>query len=150
MAGLKNKLVVAAGVTFVALGLYLAYGRQPARTDEQLLQDLVADVASAASRRDVSAILDHVSPQFRGRSGAIATRDDLRGLLLGVLLRAGWAQVMVLDRHFDLQGDTANGTVRFVGVRTGPAPTTLEALRPGMDAYEVEARFRREEGAWRV
>ena len=44
----------------------------------------------------------------------------------------------------------ADGTVRFVGLRGESAPVSLASLRPGMQAYEVHVRFRREGDAWRV
>lgn len=146
----RHRLAVIVGLALVGAGLLLASLREPERSDEQVLGELVGDVAEAAGRRDVGSILEHVSANFRGGSRSIETRDDLRRLLLGVLMRSAWSRVVVLERRFDVRGDEASGTVRFVGVRGGNAPATLAQLGPGMDAYEVTARLSREDGTWRV
>jgi hypothetical protein len=145
-----RNLVLAAAGALLGLGLLLAVLRPAERSDQQVLSDLVSDVATAVGNRDVASILEHVSDGFSGGSGEIRSRDEVRRLLLAVLMRAGWTQVVVLERTFDVQGDGADGTVRFVGLRGGSAPVSLASLRPGMQAYEVQARFRREGDAWRV
>lgn len=145
-----NRWIAAGGAALVAAGLVYALLGGESGGDEEQLRALVQDVADAASRRDVSGILDHVSPGFRGGGRSMASRDDLKAMLLGVLMRSAWTQVVVLDRQLAIEGDRASGTVRFVGLRGQKAPSSLSDLAPGMDAHEVEIRLEREGGRWMV
>lgn len=146
-----KKLVAASAGVALLVALVAVLGRSR-ETDEEKLRRVVDELAEAASRRDVAEVLDHVSEGFQGGKRGVATKEQLRGLLLGVLLRQGWSRVYVLDASFrPAEGGGYDGDVVFVGAQGQELPDDVRQLSPTrVQAYRVSARFLAEEGDWRI
>ena len=128
---------VAVGVGVAVLALW----PRTSQTPEDRVRAVVARCVAGAERRDVSAITEAIDESFRGAQAA--SRDEVKALLLGVLLRSGTAPVVLnpsLDVTVDAPGKaTVRGT--FVFARGGEGE--------GASRYQLDARLEERGGDWR-
>jgi len=137
--------VVVFVLTLVALGTWAFWPRSP-ETDEARIRAVVEAAALGAERRNVGAVLLHVSETYRGEGGE---RAGL-GLYLAAWFRTS-AELAVFTRVPELHvaGDAAEGTVEIRSVRApaGGGPADNDGIA---GSRRVAVRFARENGVWRV
>jgi hypothetical protein len=145
----KKLLLASSGAALLILAIWLLTRERG--SDQERLRRIVDEMAEAASRRDVGDILEHVSESFTGSSRGTARKEDLRRLLLGVLLREGWSRVYVFDASFTPKDAEYLGSIVFVGAQGEGLPDDPRKLAPErLQAYRVTARFVREDETFRI
>lgn len=128
-----------AAAAAVAVGVVLL--RPSAESPERQVRAAVDAMARAAREHDPAGVLDHVSESFQ--SPELGGKAELRGYLLGELLRGGAVEARVLEARAEaLSADQVLFTGRLLLGRTGG----------GVDLGQraVQATFADEQGTWRV
>lgn len=145
---LKRIFLVAAGLA-VAIALAVLLLRR-ADTPDARLRRTLQEIADYASRRDVSAIVEHVSPSFTSPRGQV-DRPGLKRLLLGVLLREGWSKVWLLEPALEPQEDGSfEVDVVVIGAQGSDLPEDVKLLAPQRArAFRITGRFVDEDGTFR-
>ncbi|HZH03566.1 MAG TPA: hypothetical protein VEY30_07255 [Myxococcaceae bacterium] len=140
-------LVVMACAAAGGLALYWTKAEVP--PEERIVRAAVT-MAREAERRDVGAVMAPVSERFRSAEGW--SRDELRGVVLGHLMRGQWVRAFPVDLKAELVGpDAAEFSGTFVFGRSPTATLADLARSSEMSAYRIEARFEREaDGEWRA
>jgi len=115
--------------------------RPPPLSPEAQVRAAVEAMTRAAREHDVAGVLSHVSERFQ--SPELGGRQELRGYLLGELLRGGVVVAQVVEGRTE---STGPGEVLFTG------RLLLGRTAGGMDLGQraVEATFADEQGTWRV
>jgi len=136
---LSTLLLVLAALGAVVLGALLL--RRAPDTPERQVRAAVEAMARAAREHDPGGVLDRVSEGFT--SPELGGKPELRGYLLGELLRGGVVEARVLDAHAEAM---PGGEVRFTG------RLLLGRTAGGVDLGQraVEATFVDEGGTFRV
>jgi hypothetical protein len=130
--GVAAAAAVAAGVLVL---------RPAAETPERQVRAAVEAMATAARAHDAAGVLDHVSESFQ--SPELGGTAELRGYVLGELLRGGVVEARVLEARAEpLSVDQVLFTGRLLLGRTAG----------GVDLGQraVQATFANEHGTWRV
>jgi hypothetical protein len=136
---LSTLLLVLAALGAVVLGALLL--RPAPETPERQVRAAAEAMARAAREHDPAGVLDRVSEGFT--SPELGGKPELRGYLLGELLRGGVVEARVLDAHAEAM---PGGEVRFTG------RLLLGRTAGGVDLGQraVEATFVDEGGTFRV
>ena len=131
--------LVLAGLAAVGAGLWML--QPPPASPEEQVRAAVESMARAARAHDAAGVLEHVSEAFR--SPELGGKAELRGYLLGELLRGGVVEARVLDAHVEALPDRQ---VHFTG------RLLLGRTAGGLDLGQraVEATFASEQGTWRA
>jgi hypothetical protein len=134
-------------VVGAAVAVWLLWPRTP-RSDEELIRETIGRMCGSASQKDVGGILEHVSDGYRGEGGS---KDELKGYLLGYLLRSDIVSVLPGRVEVEVRGSTARARLAVVLARV-PLKTAAEAS-PGSLAgsHYIETELAKEaDGRWRV
>jgi hypothetical protein len=131
--------LVLAGLVAAAVGWWML--RPAPLTPEAQVRAAVDAMTRAAREHDVAGVLDHVSERFQ--SPELGGKPELRGYLLGELLRGGVVEARVLESRAEATGP---GEVLYTG------RLLLGRTSGGIDLGQraVEATFADESGTWRV
>ncbi|MFN7134360.1 MAG: hypothetical protein ACK4N5_19935, partial [Myxococcales bacterium] len=111
---MPRKPIAAAIVAGGVLLAYLLLRPSPASSDEAQIRALFRDAAEKASARDISGVMEHVAPDYRGEGG---DRDELKRYLLGYTLRAEWVQALEKVDALRIENDRAEVTLIVLLVR---------------------------------
>lgn len=142
----RRTLGAIALVTGIAVAAWIAWPRR-AMSDEDRIRAAIDAMASAAEKRDIGGILEHVSERYRGEGGG---RDELRGYLFGYLRRAEFVAVVVRAPRIERRGDEADASFRVIFTRVQAGAEVREGDIASAGAHAIDARFVREDGRWRV
>jgi hypothetical protein len=119
-------------------------------TPEEHIQRKVLQMAAAAEEKNLGAIMEQISADFRG-TGPAATRDELERLLAVQILGGNWVRVFVREMEVTVTSPTeALFRGKFIFGRS--EADTLERLvaESRIQAYQVDAQLRKEsDGEWR-
>lgn len=133
--------VAAIGVALVTAAVgFWALHRSPDSPEAQVLA-AAESMAAAARSHDPGGVLSHVSERFQ--SPEVGGKPELRGYLLGELLRGGTVEARLLDARVEVRSaDEARLAARLLLGRTAG----------GLDLGQraLDATFVREDGTWRV
>jgi len=122
-----------------AIGLW-ALRRGSDSPERQVLAAAEA-MAAAARKHDPGGVLEHVSERFQ--SPEVGGKQELRGYLLGELLRGGVVEARLIETKVEVRSpDEARLTGRLLMGQTGG----------GLDLGQraLDATFVNEDGTWRV
>lgn len=138
--------VVAAAVVVVLL-LVAARREHP---PEELIQQKVIQMAAHAEKKDLGAIMEEISADFRGTRPPLA-RDELRQLLAAQILRGNWVRVFIREMEVTVTSPTeAAFRGKFVFGRSEADTLEKLASESQIQAYQVDAALRKEaDGEWR-
>jgi hypothetical protein len=131
--------VVGVAVVAAAIGLW-ALRRGSGSPERQVLAAAEA-MAAAARKHDPGGVLEHVSERFQ--SPEVGGKQELRGYLLGELLRGGVVEARLIETKVEVRSpDEARLTGRLLMGQTGG----------GLDLGQraLDATFVNEDGTWRV
>ena len=131
--------VVGVAVVAAAIGLW-ALRRGSDSPERQVLAAAEA-MAAAARKHDPGGVLEHVSERFQ--SPEVGGKQELRGYLLGELLRGGVVEARLIETKVEVRSpDEARLTGRLLMGQTGG----------GLDLGQraLDATFVNEDGTWRV
>jgi hypothetical protein len=131
--------LVVAGLAAAAVAWWMF--RPAPLSPEAQVRAAVDAMTRAAREHDVAGVLEHVSEKFQ--SPELGGKAELRGYLVGELLRGGVVEARVLESRAD---STGPGEVLFTG------RLLLGRTSGGIDLGQraVEATFADENGTWRV
>ena len=136
----KRFVAIVVALVCLSLAVWLLWPKKPL-DDEAMIREAVADACEQAGKRDVSGILEHVSDSYRGETG---DKRELKGYLLGYLLRSGIVAAVPARIDVQVKGERAQVVIVVLLART-PAKT---AAQVGPDqligSHRVEAEFARE------
>jgi len=138
-------LPVIAGACFIVVALL--NGCQPGGTPEAQVRAVILACEQAAEARDLSGILEHVSPAFRDEHGG--GRDELKQYLRGYLV--AHQSVALLTRIESVEftyRDLARVHLR-VGTLGREAAET-DAFELAADIHDVVLDLQLEDDAWKV
>jgi len=131
--------VVGVAVVAAAIGLW-ALRRGSDSPERQVLAAAEA-MAAAVRKHDPGGVLEHVSERFQ--SPEVGGKQELRGYLLGELLRGGVVEARLIETKVEVRSpDEARLTGRLLMGQTGG----------GLDLGQraLDATFVNEDGTWRV
>jgi len=131
--------VVGVAVVAAAIGLWAL--RRGSESPERQVLAAAEAMAAAARKHDPGGVLEHVSERFQ--SPEVGGKQELRGYLLGELLRGGVVEARMLESRAE---STGPGEVLFTG------RLLLGRTAGGVDLGQraVQATFADEQGTWRV
>jgi hypothetical protein len=139
-----------AGIVVVAAVVVLLVGPRREHPPEELIQHKVVQMAANAEKKDLGAIMEEISADFRGNR-PVLTREELRQLLAVQILRGNWVRVFIRDTEVTVTSPTeAAFRGKFIFGRSDA--DTLEKLvaETQIQAYQVDAELRKEaDGEWR-
>jgi len=138
---MRVSTIAAVAGALLVLGVAAWMLRPAPATPEAQVRAVVEEMAAAARAHDPGKVLDHVSESFR--SPELGSKPELRGYLLGELLRGGVVEARLLESRAEA---LPSGEVLFTG------RLLLGRTAGGMDLGQraVEATFAREDGTWRM
>ena len=131
--------LVLAGVAVSGVALWML--RPAPATPEAQVRAAVEAMTRAAREHDAAGVLGHISERFQ--SPELGGKNELRGYLLGELLRGGVVEARMLESKAE---STGPGEVLFTG------RLLLGRTAGGMDLGQraVQATFADEQGTWRA
>lgn len=143
-------LAVGAGLAVAAGVVMLLVGQRREPSPEELIEQKVVQMAAYAEKRDLGAITENISEDFRG-TRPVLSRDELKGLLAAQILRGNWVRVFIRDMEVTVTSPTeAAFRGKFIFGRS--EADTLETLvaQSQIQAYQIDAALRKEaDGEWR-
>ncbi len=141
-----TRLAAIAGAACVAAAILLLWPREKDDPEEKIRRKVV-QMARAAEQKDVAFVMEQVSETFRGGDGF--TKQELKGFLLGQILRGNWVRVFVADMKVTVNGGSADFQGKFVFGRSEAARLEELAKESVMGSYRVDAKLALESGEWR-
>lgn len=142
---------------FVALLVALAVGvgvmalwPKPALSVEEAVEQRLAALSHSAEEKDLSALSDGLSEQFRSTQGW--NREDARRVVAGQVLRGTWLRVFVVDVEVEERSPTEAAFVaKFIFARSEAERFSDLAKENVTSAYRIEGTFVKEaDGTWRI
>jgi hypothetical protein len=125
----------------VGVGAVVWMLRPAPASPEAQVRATVDAMTQAARAHDAAGVLDHISERFQ--SAELGGKNELRGYLLGELLRGGVVEARMLESKAE---STGPGEVLFTG------RLLLGRTAGGVDLGQraVQATFADEQGTWRA
>jgi hypothetical protein len=119
-------------------------------TPEEHIQRKVVRMADAAEKKDIGAIMEQISTEFRG-TDPVATREDLERLLAVQILGGNWVRVFVREMEVTVTSPSeAVFRGKFIFGRSTADTLERLAAQSRIQAYQVDAQLRKEaDGEWR-
>jgi hypothetical protein len=141
---------IGVGMAAAAAVLVLLLWPKREETSEELIQRKVLQMAAFAEEKNLGAIMEHISADFRGTQ-MVGSREELKQLLAVQILGGQWVRVFVRDMEVTITSPTeAAFRGKFIFGRS--AAESLERLvaESRIQAYQVDAQLRKEaDGEWR-
>jgi hypothetical protein len=147
---LSRGQVLGVVLALLAAGVVLALWPQQEPGVKDAITRRVLQMSDAAERKDMADLMDGVAESFRTDQGW--DKQQLKGVLLGQVLRGQWVRVFVKDLHVT-EVSPSQGDVQVKLIFGRSEAETLENLARDsvLSAYLIEARFDKQaDGVWRV
>lgn len=147
---LSRGQVLGVALALVAAGAVLAFWPHKEPGVKEAITRKVLLMADAAEHKDMGTLMDGVAEGFHSGDGW--DKQQLRGVLLGQVLRGEWVRVFVKDldvtevdpRHGDVQ-------VKIIFGRSQAEKFENLARESVLSAYLIQARFeKQDDGQWRA
>ena len=142
--------VLAVVVALVAAGGVLALWPHPEPGVKEAITRQVLLMTDAAERKDMGPLMDGVAEGFHSGDGW--DKQQLKGVLLGQVLRGEWVRVCVKDLDVT-EVDPSHGDVqvKIIFGRSGAEKFENLARESVLSAYLIQARFEKQDGKhWRA
>jgi hypothetical protein len=147
---LSRGQVLGVVLALVAAGLVLALWPQKEPGVKEAITRRVLQMGDAAEHKDMGGLMEAVADSFH--SGEGWDKQQLKGVLLGQVLRGEWVRVFVKDLLVtEISPSEGDARVKLIFGRS--EADTLETLARDsvLSAYLIEARFEKQsDGEWRV
>jgi hypothetical protein len=147
---LSRGQVLGVVLALIAAGAVLALWPQEEPGVKDAITRRVLQMSDAAERKDMADLMDGVAESFH--SGEGWDKQQLKGVLLGQVLRGQWVRVFVKDLQVTEVGPS-QGDVQVKLIFGRSEADTLENLarESVLSAYFIDARFEKQaDGEWRV
>jgi hypothetical protein len=150
MMTLSRGHVLGLVLALLAAGAVLALWPQPEPGVKEAITRKVVQMTAAAERKDMAELMDGVSDGFR--SGEGWNKQQLKGVLLGQVLRGSWVRVFVRDLQVtELSPTRGDVQVKIIFGRSEAEQLEQLAQDSVLSAYLIEGTFeKQEDGEWRV
>ena len=104
---------------------------------------------SAAEQKDLGAVMEEISDRFRGDQGL--SKQELKGVLAGQLLRGAWVRIFTTDLEVKLRSpSTADFSGKFIFGRSAAKELKDLARDSELSRYQIDATLEKErDGEWR-
>ncbi|WP_306818755.1 hypothetical protein [Archangium lipolyticum] len=137
-------------LALLAAGAVLALWPQAEPGVKEAITRKVVQMTAAAERKDMAELMEGVSDSFR--SGEGWNKQQLKGVLLGQVLRGTWVRVFVRDLHVTEVNPTRGDVqVKIIFGRSEAEQLEQLAQDSVLSAYLIEGTFeKQEDGEWRV
>ena len=137
-------------LALIAAGGVLALWPQKEPGTREAITRRVLQMGDAAERKDMSDLMDGVADSFR--SGENWDKQQLKGVLLGQVLRGEWVRVFIKDLHVtELSPTQGDVQVKLIFGRSQAETLENLARESVLSAYRIDARFeKQQDGEWRV
>ena len=147
---LSRGQVLGVVLALLAAGAVLALWPQQEPGVRDAITRRVLQMSDAAERKDMADLMDGVAESFRAEQGW--DKQQLKGVLLGQVLRGQWVRVFVKDLHVtELSPSQGDVQVKLIFGRSEADTLENLARESVLSAYLIEARFEKQaDGAWRV
>ncbi len=147
---LSRGQVLGAVVALLAAGAVLFLWPQKEPGVKDAITRKIVQMADAAERKDMGELMDGVSDTFE--SGQGWNKQQLKGVLLGQVLRGEWVRVFVKDLNVtEVDPHRGDVQVKIIFGRSQAESFENLARESVLSAYLIEATFeRQEDGEWRA
>lgn len=144
----RPRLLIVALLLVAAAVAFLVWPRGEVPAEEQLRRKAV-QLARAAEEKDLAFVMEQVSERFRGAEGL--SKQELKGVLAGQLLRGSWVRIFLTDLSVTLtSGTSAEVSAKFIFGRSEAERLEDLAKESVLASYAVEAKAEKEaDGEWR-
>lgn len=146
---MKVKHLVIGAVVLAAGALAVHFFTRDSTKPEVLLERQVLKMVSAAEKRDIPALLEHISERFRTHDGI--GRRELGGYVLTRMRDATWLRIFTSELNVQLQSpSSAKVSGKFIFGRSEAKSLAELAGQTDLTAYLIELSAELEEdGEWR-
>jgi hypothetical protein len=137
-------------LALLAAGAVLALWPQSEPGVKEAITRKVVRMTAAAERKDMAELMEGVSDSFR--SGEGWNKQQLKGVLLGQVLRGSWVRVFVRDLQVtEVNPSRGDVQVKIIFGRSEAEQLEQLAQESVLSAYLIEGVFeKQEDGEWRV
>lgn len=137
-------------LALLAAGAVLAFWPQPEPGVTEAITRQVVRMTAAAERKDLAELMEGVSEGFR--SGEGWDKRQVKGVLLGQVLRGTWVRIFVRDLQITERSPTEGDFQLKIIFGRSEADELEDLARESLlSAYSIQGTFQREEdGEWRV
>lgn len=137
-------------LALLAAGAVLALWPQAEPGVKEAITRKVVQMTAAAERKDMAELMEGVSDSFR--SGEGWNKQQLKGVLLGQVLRGSWVRVFVRDLQVtEVNPSRGDVQVKIIFGRSEAEQLEQLAQDSVLSAYLIEGVFeKQEDGEWRV
>ena len=144
-----SRLIVVALVLAVGALVYLLWPRSEPTPDEAVRR-IVVECTRAAEKKDVAAIMEHVSERFKANEGL--GKQEVKQVLAGQLFRGQWVRVFTTDLEVRTTSPSSvEMTGKFIFGRSDAKELKDLARESVVSSYQIDATFEREpDGEWRA
>ncbi|MCP3141348.1 hypothetical protein [Pyxidicoccus xibeiensis] len=151
MLMLSRSRVVGVGLALLAAGAVLFFWPRPEPGVQEAITRRVIAITRAAEAKDVGGVMEHVSERFRSDGGGW-DKKQVRGVLLGQVLRGQWVRVFMTNLEVrEVSPTQGDFQARFIFGRSEAENVRDLAADSVLNAYLIEGTFEKEaDGEWRV
>jgi hypothetical protein len=150
MLSLSRGQVLGLVLALVAAGLVLALWPQEEPGVKEAITRKVVQMTEAAERKDMAELMEGVSENFQ--SGEGWNKQQVKGVLLGQVLRGNWVRIFVKDISVT-EVNPSRGDVQMKIIFGRSEADQLETLAQEsvLSAYLIEGTFeKQDDGEWRI
>ncbi len=147
---LSRGRILGLGLALLAAGAVLAFWPQPEPGVTEAITRQVVRMTAAAERKDMAELMEGVSESFR--SGEGWDKRQVKGVLLGQVLRGTWVRIFVRDLQITERSPSEGDFQLKIIFGRSEAGELEDLARDSMlSAYSILGTFQKEEdGEWRV
>lgn len=147
--GQEDKMAIERWTAMILVLIFLiGHGSCRRPTEEDRIKKVVSDIEDAAERKDIKALLGHISRSYKDANGR--GYEDIKGLLVMYFFRHQRVSVYVTDLDVRVSNNTAE--VSFDAVLSGAKDlqTPADILPEALGVYAFKAAFVKDDGEWKV
>jgi hypothetical protein len=137
-------------LALLAAGAVLAFWPHEEPGVKEAITRKVVQMTDAAERKDMAELMEGVSDNFH--SGEGWSKQDVKGVLLGQVLRGNWVRVFVRDLQVtEVNPSRGDVQVKIIFGRSEAEQLEQLAQDSVLSAYLIEGTFeKQDDGEWRV
>lgn len=134
----------------LAAGAVLAFWPQEEPGVKEAITRKVVKMTDAAERKDMAELMDGVSDNFQSGNGW--DKQQVKGVLLGQVLRGNWVRIFVRDLQVtEVNPSRGDVQVKIIFGRSQAEELETLAQESVLSAYLIEGTFEKQsDGEWRV
>jgi hypothetical protein len=145
----RSRVIGVALALLVGGGVLLLWPREEPSVEEAIQRKIIS-MTRSAEEKNVAALMEGVSERFQ--SGQGWKKEQLRGVLVGQVLRGQWVRIFTTELSvMEVSPRRGDFTVKFIFHRSEAQELAQIARESVLNAWEVAGTFEKEQdGEWRV